>query len=132
MRLAACTVGDALGLDDDELAGLHQAALLRAIGCTAHAAENAELFDDDLAFQRDMHEVDVADPSSLDRFGCEASRSLGAALTLRPGAIAALDEVDERYDGLGIPDGRAGDALTITARVTHAAEQAVIAYDAGG
>ncbi len=160
--LAACTVGEALGLDDDELADLHQAALLRAIGCTAHAAENAELFDDDLAFQRDMHEVDLADPSSLDhfgawagdergaqlrarfvqavptigptaaRFGCEASRSLGAALTLRPGAIAALDEVYERYDGLGIPDGREGDALTITARVTHAAEQAVIAYDAGG
>jgi hypothetical protein len=34
----------------DQLALFH-AALLRAIGCTAHAPENAALFADDTAFQ---------------------------------------------------------------------------------
>lgn len=160
--LAACALGEALELDRDDQADLHQAALLRAIGCTAHAAENADAFDDDLALQRDMHALDVADPASIGsfgawageeraavlrerlheilpttgpqaaRFGCEASQALGRALTLRPGAIAALDEVYERWDGRGIPDGRAGDELTIAARATHVAEQFVIATDAGG
>lgn len=160
--LAACAIGETLGLDRDERADLHQAALLRAIGCTAHAAENAEQFDDDLAFQRDMHAVDLGDPASIERFGawagpergavlrarfveivptigpqaarygCEASQSLGATLELRPGAIVALDEVYERYDGRGIPDGTAGENLTRCARITHVAEQFVIACDAGG
>lgn len=160
--LAACALGDALELDSADAADLHQAALLRAIGCTAHAAENADAFDDDLAFQRDMHVLDVADSASLAsfgtwagedrgavlrerlqeilatvgpqaaRFGCEASQSLGRALTLRSGAIAALDEVYERWDGRGIPDGRAGDDLTLAARATHVAEQFVIAFGAGG
>lgn len=160
--LAACAIGESLGLDREDQADLHQASLLRAIGCTAHAPENAEHFDDDLAFQRDMHAVDFGDPASIERFGawagpqrgaelrtrfveivatvgpqaarygCEASQSLGGSLALRPGAVAALDEVYERYDGRGIPDGRCGEDLTVAARITHVAEQLVIACDAGG
>lgn len=160
--LVACALGETLRLDRDDRADLHQAALLRAIGCTAHAAENAEQFDDDRAFQRDMHAVDLGDPASIERFGawagpergaalrarfvelvptigpqaarygCEASQSLGTTLALRPGAIAALDEVYERWDGRGIPDGTTGEALTSCARIVHVAEQFVIACDAGG
>jgi HD-GYP domain-containing protein (c-di-GMP phosphodiesterase class II)/DNA-binding CsgD family transcriptional regulator len=164
--LRCCIVAVAIGreaqLDDPELADVFQAALLRALGCTSHASENAAHFDDDLAFQRDLHSVDPHDASSFAGFGswagerrgaelrahfgqvagavgpvaarsgCEASRALGVRLRLRPGALAALDEVWERYDGLGIPDGRAGDALTLAARIMHVAEQAVIAHSSGG
>ena len=64
--------------------------------------------------------------------GCEVSRALGSLLGLDVAAVSALDEVYERWDGSGIPYGRAGDALSIHARVVHVAEQAVLAHAAGG
>ncbi len=69
---------------------------------------------------------------SLGRAGCEVSAALGSQLGLPAGAVAALDEVYERWDGKGFPDGRSGDQLTIAARVVHVAEQAVAAHYAGG
>jgi hypothetical protein len=43
---------DALDLGLPERRAVFHTALLRAIGCTAHASENAAMFLDDLAFQR--------------------------------------------------------------------------------
>jgi DNA-binding CsgD family transcriptional regulator len=60
--LVAVAVGRQAGLDDPDLADAFQATLLGALGCTAFATENAGHFDDDLAFQRDMHFLDVTDP----------------------------------------------------------------------
>ena len=130
----ALAVADQAGLDDAALADVFQGALLLALGCTSYATENAGHFDDDLAFQRAVHTIDPANPSSFDDFGvwagperapvlrghffaiaasvgpqatassCEASRALGAQLGLRAGAIASLDHVHERWDGLGIPE----------------------------
>jgi HD-GYP domain-containing protein (c-di-GMP phosphodiesterase class II) len=45
------------------------------------------------------------------------SAVLDARLGLPEGAIAALDEVDERFDGRGFPAGLAGDQLMIASRV---------------
>jgi HD-GYP domain-containing protein (c-di-GMP phosphodiesterase class II) len=160
--VAAVAIGRQAELDDDELADAFQAALLRALGCTAYATENAWHFGDDLAFQRDLHTLDPTDPESFARFGswageprgaqlrahfveiaptvgpqaalasCEASRALGTRLGLRRGAIAALDHVAERWDGLGIPGATAGEALPLPARILHVSEQAVLANLAGG
>jgi len=164
--LRVCLVGMAVGtqadIRDGELADLFQSTLLLALGCTAFAPENAEYFDDDLAFQRAMHGLDVTDPASLNTFGswagedraatlrarfveiaptvgpqataaaCEASRSLGAKLGLRPNSIAALDHVHERWDGHGLPGLCGGEDLPLIARVMHLAEQAVIAHSSGG
>ena len=68
----------------------------------------------------------------LSRASCEVSAALGRRLELPDGAIAALDEVYERFDGHGVPTGRAGDQLTPAARVVHVAEQAVLAHYDGG
>jgi hypothetical protein len=164
--LRVCLAGMAVGAQADirngELADLFQSTLLLALGCTAFATENAGYFDDDLAFQRAMHRLDVTDPASMNSFGswaaddraamlrarfieiaptvgpqataaaCEASRSLGAKLGLRPNSIAALDHVHERWDGHGLPGLYGGDELPLIARVMHLAEQAVIAHGAGG
>lgn len=160
--LRVCLVGMAVGtqadIRDGELADLFQSTLLLALGCTAFATENAGYFDDDLAFQRAMHGLDVTDPASLNSFGswagedraatlrarfieiaptvgpqataasCEASRSLGAKLGLRANAIAALDHVHERWDGHGLPGLCGREDLPFISRVMHLAEQAVIAH----
>jgi HD-GYP domain-containing protein (c-di-GMP phosphodiesterase class II)/DNA-binding CsgD family transcriptional regulator len=68
---------------------------------------------------------------SLGRAGCEVSTALGTRLELPVAAIGALDQVYERWDGLGFPDGRAGEDLMLAARVVHVAEQAVLAHFAG-
>ena len=68
----------------------------------------------------------------LGRAGCEVSAALGSQLGLHPGAVAALQEVYERWDGKGYPDGRGGDDLTLAARIVHVAEQAVMAHHEHG
>jgi HD-GYP domain-containing protein (c-di-GMP phosphodiesterase class II)/DNA-binding CsgD family transcriptional regulator len=64
--------------------------------------------------------------------GCEVSRALGARLALPPAAVDALDDVYERWDGLGIPLGKRGEQLSLIGRVVHVAEQAVFAHADGG
>jgi HD-GYP domain-containing protein (c-di-GMP phosphodiesterase class II)/DNA-binding CsgD family transcriptional regulator len=164
--VVASQLADALGLDKDDRRSVYFAALLRSLGCTAHASTFAELFDDDVALQRELKTFDLGDPEALsaqterfstwagderakqltDRFAevlpeqgaalgrgsCEVSAALGARLELPKGAIAALDEVYERYDGKGFPTGHGGDELTVAARVVHVAEQAVMAHYDGG
>ncbi|WP_302185121.1 HD domain-containing phosphohydrolase [Streptomyces sp. AC627_RSS907] len=66
------------------------------------------------------------------RNGCETSRVLGEGLGLGADTLAALDDVYERWDGLGIPHGRKGARVCLSARVVHVAEQAVLAHATGG
>jgi hypothetical protein len=54
--------GDALGLSRVDQAAVSYAALLRSLGCTAHASAFAAMFDDDVAIQRELKVVDLADP----------------------------------------------------------------------
>jgi HD-GYP domain-containing protein (c-di-GMP phosphodiesterase class II) len=163
--VVASLLGEALELDHADHHAVYYAALLRSLGCTAHASVFAEMFDDDVAVQRELKTLDFgpaaltaqterfaqwagrdraeqltarfvaevpAQGSSLARGSCEVSATLGARLGLSDKAIAALDEVYERYDGTGFPTGHAGDELTVAARVVHVAEQVVMAqYDQG-
>jgi HD-GYP domain-containing protein (c-di-GMP phosphodiesterase class II)/DNA-binding CsgD family transcriptional regulator len=155
--VVACAFAEALDLDRDEQRTIFEAALLRGLGCTAYSSETAATLGDDRAFQRALKTFDrgkpeqfVADygarPGSRQaelltrvadrlpvtgvhgaRAGCEVSASLGSRLGLSHDAIVALDEVYERWDGTGLPEGRAGEQLTLAARVLHVAEQAVMA-----
>ncbi len=63
---------------------------------------------------------------------CEVSRALGERLGLPDGAIAALDDVYERWDGMGLPHGRRGEQLSPVGRIVHVAEQAVFAHAESG
>src|SRR3954451_16034906 len=167
--LATCALatafGGALGLDDADRSAVFCTALLRSIGCTAHASENAALFGDDTAFEASFSRLDPGDPAVLDtqladfgrwapdrqprlarRFvelapvegprasaaGCEVSRALGARLGLPAAAVDALDDVYERWDGHGLPGTRAGERVSVVARIVHVAEQAVLARAEGG
>ncbi|WP_024800096.1 HD domain-containing phosphohydrolase [Nocardia sp. BMG51109] len=58
---------------------------------------------------------------------CEVSRALGPRLGLPEAAIVALTEVKERWDGLGAPERLEGEAISLTGRIMHVAEQAVLA-----
>jgi HD-GYP domain-containing protein (c-di-GMP phosphodiesterase class II)/DNA-binding CsgD family transcriptional regulator len=160
--VAASAFGSVAGLAPDEQRAVFQAALLRSIGCTAHAPENAAMFGDDMRFQRAFKELDPSDWATFSarfgewdparqqellnlvvketpttgvhavRSGCEVSAALGARLGIDPAAISALDHVYERWDGRGLPDGRAGDEVNRIARVVHVAEQAVLGHFRGG
>lgn len=66
------------------------------------------------------------------RSACEVSMALAGRLGLAPEVTAGLVDVYERWDGRGIPDGTAGERLSLAARVTHVADQAEIAHRAGG
>jgi HD-GYP domain-containing protein (c-di-GMP phosphodiesterase class II) len=164
--VVAAVLTEHLDLQRDDRQAVYFAALLRSLGCTAHASSFADMFDDDVAVQRALKTLHPEDPgwaaAQTERFAawagrergreltarftdllavegqtlatgsCEVSATLASRLALPAGAIAALDEVYERFDGRGFPTGRAGDELTIAARVVHAAEQVVMADYEGG
>jgi HD-GYP domain-containing protein (c-di-GMP phosphodiesterase class II) len=168
--LRICVVADALarplGLGGGDRRAVFHTALLRSVGCTSRASENAALFGDEIAFGAAVAELDPADPevfaAQIAAFGswagrgaqaglrqrfikvapaaapqailaaCEVSRALGPRLGLAPAAVAALDEVNERWDGLGLPHGRAGEAISLPARIVLVAERAVLAHARGG
>jgi response regulator RpfG family c-di-GMP phosphodiesterase/DNA-binding CsgD family transcriptional regulator len=160
--VAACALASALRLSAGQRRAVFHTSLLRAIGCTAHAPENAAMFGDDIRFEQALKELDPADPTTFAarfgdwdpprqkelhglivehmptvgvyaaRSGCEVSAALGQRLGIDHRALAALNDLYERWDGLGIPDGRAGDQLDLVARIVHVAEQVVLAHFAGG
>src|SRR3982074_1922120 len=68
--VAASAFASALRLSADERRAVFHTSLVRAIGCTAHAPENAAMFGDDVQFERALKELDPADPVSFStRFG---------------------------------------------------------------
>jgi len=95
--LQVCLVGDtlaeALDLAGAERLALFEATLLRSIGCTSHAPENAALFHDDTAFQAALRRLDPGDPEVFARqlveFGSWTNDP--AALTERFLEIAATE-----------------------------------------
>jgi DNA-binding CsgD family transcriptional regulator len=62
-----------VGFDDRDRAAVFHSALLRSIGCTAHAPENAALFGNDVAFEASLRRMDPGDPAvfaeQLEQFG---------------------------------------------------------------
>ena len=167
--LATCVLATsfarALDLDEAEQRVVFHTALLSAVGCTAHASENAGLFVDDIAFQATIRKLDpgneavfanqmasfgswagAAQPQLARRFielaptegpvaarsSCEVSHALGPRLGLAPAAVLALEDVHERWDGLGVPGLRRGEQLPLAVRILHLVEQAVHARARGG
>jgi hypothetical protein len=59
-RAVAAAFGRELGLPAEELTVVFHTALVRAIGCTSHAPENADDFDDDHKIAALRHYVDTA------------------------------------------------------------------------
>src|SRR4051812_30465769 len=96
--LRTCALATAIateqGLDDADRAVVFHVALLRSIGCTAHASENAELFADDTAFQGALHRLDPGNDeifaAQLAAFGNWAPRRR-AALGRRFLAVAPVE-----------------------------------------
>ena len=134
-----------LGLDAADRRAVFQAALLRAVGCTAlrvgerRAVRRRRRVPGRAQGLRPGRSGRVRAPSWREfgtlgrpgrsrrlaqRFvdgrateggratgsGCEVSRALGPRLGLAPAAVEALDDVYERWDGLGLPAGAAGRA----------------------
>src|SRR5713226_2544534 len=68
--VAASAFAAALRLSVDQRRAVFHAALLRSIGCTSHAPENAAMFGDDVRFERALRELDPADQKTFAaRFG---------------------------------------------------------------
>jgi len=57
---------------------------------------------------------------------CEVGARLGARLGLGDGVVDALAHAYERWDGNGVPDGLAGEAIPVAVRVVVAARDAVL------
>ncbi|MEV6277910.1 HD domain-containing phosphohydrolase [Nocardia sp. NPDC051832] len=68
-----------------------------------------------------------ANTAAAVRSVCEVSRALGPRLGLPDAAVLALTEVKERWDGRGAPEHLRGDQISLTGRIVHLAEQAVLA-----
>jgi len=113
--LAAGALADALDLDLGEQRAVYQVALLRALGCTAYAPENAALFGDDMAFQAGLKQLDPGDPEVFAaRFGSWAGpeeqqrivrRFVEIVPTYGPEAVGANCEVSAMLGArLGLSD----------------------------
>jgi putative nucleotidyltransferase with HDIG domain len=62
---------------------------------------------------------------------CDAGVALARGLDLPAGVVAALDDIEERWDGKGQPNGDTGEAIAIAARVATVAWIAVLAVERG-
>ncbi|MFC9893661.1 HD domain-containing phosphohydrolase [Nocardia sp. NPDC127579] len=71
--------------------------------------------------------VTPANAAAAVRSVCEVSRALGPRLGLPDAAVLALTEVKERWDGRGSPEQLRGEEISLTGRIVHLAEQAVLA-----
>lgn len=77
----------------------------------------------------------LSDPSVAVRHArgqCDAAVYVARAFGMGPAVLAALDHKEERWDGRGIPDGVAGEALSPLARVVAVADFAEIFHRVGG
>jgi diguanylate cyclase (GGDEF)-like protein len=107
----AVAIGRRLGLDDPALRLLHQAGELHDIGKLAVPAaildKPGRLTDDEWELMREHTLI--------------GERILAAAPALRDVA-AVVRSSHERFDGSGYPDGLAGDAIPLEARIVFAAD----------
>lgn len=62
---------------------------------------------------------------------CDAGVALARGLGLPDGVVAALDDIEERFDGKGQPMADKGDAIAVAARVATVAWIAILAVERG-
>lgn len=159
MRSAVLAAGLAADVGDDRLVGdVVVGALLRHLGCTGFAVEEAHRFGagDDVGLRAVMAEVDFSRPDEAARIvqqrlaadatpperaravehllgdgptagarhdaaQCDAAERLAALLPVSPEAATVARDAFERWDGHGGPAGRAGDELSLVARIVEVA-----------
>lgn len=166
--LLAGRVARAAGVTGDALRRAWWLPLLRYLGCTAFAHEEAHRYGagDDLALRNTMVLADEADPvgtvrrvvggfapaagavsrwvgiarilgdgrSSVEHAAaqCEGSAWLARAAGFPEDEVALLAQICERWDGKGQPDGLAGAAQALPARVYRLADVAEVGWHRGG
>jgi HD-GYP domain-containing protein (c-di-GMP phosphodiesterase class II)/DNA-binding CsgD family transcriptional regulator len=85
--VAASGLASELSLNMSDRRDVYFAALLRSLGCTAHASTFAALFDDDVVIQRELKTLDLDDPGSsaarAARFATWAGADRARELTAR-------------------------------------------------
>jgi HD-GYP domain-containing protein (c-di-GMP phosphodiesterase class II) len=145
--IAVC-IAATLGVTGDELRSVHQAAVLRYLGCTAFAHEEARIAGgDDHAYLRTFEAADptrvpallvlaarklglgalgrlAADPGGFRAFAaahCAQAVALAGLLGVDAAAARALGEMYERWDGKGEPRQLAGEAISRVGRIAYAA-----------
>ena len=96
--LVACGLAEALDVDLSDRRAVYFTALLRSLGCTAHASTFAEMFDDDVAVQRELKLFDLGDPAEL---SAQTRRFAGWAGTGR------AEQLSERFRREGPAQGEA-------------------------
>ena len=159
-ELRACRIALALGAEvGADLRQVYDLALLRYIGCTAHARDVADMLGDDIAVRTRAPLVDLGRPSAVFvdtwrnggpgialrlmaqgpgpvkasfRAGCEVAQMLAQRLGFAEETVAALSFAFERFDGRGFPDGSKADAIPLPMRVVQLAQDADALYRAYG
>jgi HD-GYP domain-containing protein (c-di-GMP phosphodiesterase class II) len=146
-----------LGLSAADRASTYYATLLRFAGCTATSHEYTQnLGGNDVAVRFAGDAIDPADPEQLNGFlatlgkssigpagaiqivaeGTRADCEVGARLAARLGLEAVVSEsllrIFERWDGHGLPNGVAGEAIPRVGRIGHVASAAVMFSQARG
>ncbi|HEU5213117.1 MAG TPA: diguanylate cyclase [Gaiellaceae bacterium] len=110
----AVAIGSELRLSAPELDVLSQAALLHDVGKLA--VPDSVLLKDDALTEDEWEQLREHAP--------EGARLVSRLAYLRD-AVPAIRHHHERYDGLGYPDGLAGDEIPLGARIIHVAEATV-------
>jgi diguanylate cyclase (GGDEF)-like protein len=110
----AIAIGSELRLSAPELDVLSQAALLHDVGKLA--VPDSVLLKDDALTEGEWEQLRGHAP--------EGAKLVGRLAYLRD-AVPAIRHHHERFDGLGYPDGLAGDEIPLGARIIHVAEATV-------
>jgi len=131
--LVGVRLGEELGLSEGELSDVYYLALLHYLGCTADSDRTAEVFGDEIVALRRLSEGDAeywtrsADQgwvreSNVGR--CEVAENLAERIGFGEGVRHGLWQLFERWDGLGLPNGLAGEELSLPVRVVRLAQDA--------
>jgi HD-GYP domain-containing protein (c-di-GMP phosphodiesterase class II) len=159
-ELRACRLALAIAAEvGADVRQVYDVALLRYIGCTAHARDVADLLGDDIAVRARAPLIDLSRPSVVFadawhnagplvavrlmakgpgpvkesfRAGCEVAQLLADRLGFPPDTVGALAFAFERWDGRGFPNGVKADATPLPMRVVQLAQDADALYRAGG
>ena len=158
--LVAVGLARASGVEGPMLQDVYYTGLVWSVGCTATSHEFAAAFGgDDVELRRRGDAIDTADPrqtlAMLYRMGgaglvlraapkapkvalegaradCEVGAGMARRLGLPASVANAVSQRFERWDGRGSPQGMAGEAISLPARLTAVAETAVMFDQLGG
>jgi HD-GYP domain-containing protein (c-di-GMP phosphodiesterase class II) len=161
-------IGRALGLPTDQLSNVYYLALLRFVGCTADAHEEAALVGgDEIAHRAGLAPLIMGDPPEIMRhmvrrfaadsppltrlrlltgamatgtrrpkrtmrLHCEVAQVLAVRMGLPRSVGENVGHVFEHWDGRGLPDGLAGEEISVTARIVAVARDVDVFHQLGG